>query len=403
MQPGAANSDEIGMRKALLPVAALVFPLAIGCTLPAALTPVVPRAGWHLAWRAETAFAGHTTMAQTCRFTARLTGSGSRLQAEFTSPFTPGTGYTIAAAGIAAGAGPTSLQPVPGTGRDLTFGGQTSVTVPAGGLVRSDPLPWQVQPGTTVEVTVTASAGDAATKGFAVEQDACADGVLEAPTEAPAADFTQPTPVRWLRSLLVDGPAQRSIVAFGDSITEGPRGLLYQRWSDVLAATGVTVANAGVGGGEISQTGMYGSMPGLTRAKALIAEPGITDVVMLLGINDLDVNRSAAQVLTAMRTVLTEAKTAGIRVWVRTITPRGGSVWDRKREAVRQQVNANLRGSWLTTQGSPVIDTDKAIRNPLNPSALRPSYDSGDHLHPNPAGSRILGLTIGHALGLPVR
>ena len=33
-----------------------------------------------------------------------------------------------------------------------------------------------------------------------------------------------------------------------------------------------------------------------------------------------------------------------------------------------------------------MIDFDAAVRDPSNPSRLRPAYDSGDHLHPNARG-----------------
>ena len=33
-----------------------------------------------------------------------------------------------------------------------------------------------------------------------------------------------------------------------------------------------------------------------------------------------------------------------------------------------------------------VVDFDAALRNPADPAALNPLYDSGDHLHPGNAG-----------------
>ena len=35
-----------------------------------------------------------------------------------------------------------------------------------------------------------------------------------------------------------------------------------------------------------------------------------------------------------------------------------------------------------------VIDFDRVLRDPDHPARLPPAYDSGDHLHPNDAGSR---------------
>ena len=33
-----------------------------------------------------------------------------------------------------------------------------------------------------------------------------------------------------------------------------------------------------------------------------------------------------------------------------------------------------------------VVDADALLRDSLDPARLNPAYDSGDHLHPNPAG-----------------
>ena len=40
------------------------------------------------------------------------------------------------------------------------------------------------------------------------------------------------------------------------------------------------------------------------------------------------------------------------------------------------------------------IDFDKATRNPAHPEKLLPAYDSGDHLHPNDAGYKVMGEAI---------
>ena len=62
----------------------------------------------------------------------------------------------------------------------------------------------------------------------------------------------------------------------------------------------------------------------------------------------------------------------------------GGSFYDSEdHEAARQTVN-----KWIRTSGKfdAVIDMDAAVRDPANPAKLLPEYDSGDHLHLNPAG-----------------
>ena len=41
-----------------------------------------------------------------------------------------------------------------------------------------------------------------------------------------------------------------------------------------------------------------------------------------------------------------------------------------------------------------MIDFDKALRDPANPAAMRPAYDSGDNLHPNDAGYQAMADAI---------
>ena len=49
----------------------------------------------------------------------------------------------------------------------------------------------------------------------------------------------------------------------------------------------------------------------------------------------------------------------------------------------RQKVN-----DWIRNGGAfdAVIDFDKALADPQNPTRILPAYDFGDHLHPNDAG-----------------
>jgi lysophospholipase L1-like esterase len=385
------------LRRGAPPVlVAAVTLLAASCNA----APRVPVAGWHLAWRAESVFPASTTTTTSCRFDAQLTGYGSRVRAEFTSR-DGSAGYSILGASLATPLTNSSVALLPGSSRPLTFGARGSVAVPAGHAVLSDPLPLSVEPGTLVAVTVTMTAGDASAKAYRAEAAACTPGQPASVATAPASAFPQASAVRWLRSLLVEGPSQRSIVALGDSITESasPETMSYDRWSDRIADTGAAVANAGVGGGAVSRLGMFGSALGTERARAVLAEPNVTDLVVLLGTNDLAMGSGAGPVLDGLSDILAQARARGVRVWMGTITPRHDSTWTAAQEKQRELVNANLRSSWLTSRGGTLIDTDHALRDATSPTRLWPAFDSGDHLHPNVAGERTLGSTVLAALG----
>jgi lysophospholipase L1-like esterase len=51
---------------------------------------------------------------------------------------------------------------------------------------------------------------------------------------------------------------------------------------------------------------------------------------------------------------------------------------------------------WIRAPGhfDAVIDFDKVVRDPQQPDRLLPAYDSGDHLHPSPAGYKAMGGAI---------
>jgi hypothetical protein len=57
---------------------------------------------------------------------------------------------------------------------------------------------------------------------------------------------------------------------------------------------------------------------------------------------------------------------------------------------VRAQSDLAITFQWIRAPGhfDAVIDFDKAVRDPQRPDLLLPAYDSGDHLHPSPAGYR---------------
>ena len=60
-------------------------------------------------------------------------------------------------------------------------------------------------------------------------------------------------------------------------------------------------------------------------------------------------------------------------------------------EESQQSVN-----EWIRTSGKfdAVIDFDEALRDPKNPSTILPEAHSGDYLHPNELGYKMMGRAI---------
>jgi lysophospholipase L1-like esterase len=119
----------------------------------------------------------------------------------------------------------------------------------------------------------------------------------------------------------------------------------------------------------------------------------------LEGINDLGTrlqarkeNQSwatAEDMIAAYQQIILRAHARNIRVYGCTILPFVGSFYsapDEERD--RETVN-----KWIRTSGAfdGVIDFDAIMRDPKNPTHMLPVADSGDHLHPNPQGYKIMG------------
>jgi lysophospholipase L1-like esterase len=92
------------------------------------------------------------------------------------------------------------------------------------------------------------------------------------------------------------------------------------------------------------------------------------------------------RILAAYDQIIARAHSDEIKVIGATIMPFVGSNYYHPapaNEADRQAVN-----EWIRTPGhfDAVIDFDQITRDPQHPEALLPAFDSGDHLHPSPAG-----------------
>ena len=99
--------------------------------------------------------------------------------------------------------------------------------------------------------------------------------------------------------------------------------------------------------------------------------------------------------IASLRQAVLRLRLAGLRVLMGTLTPSGGfgvSTYGSAEANVRRQaVNRWIRNGGLADG---VIDFDAAVRDPGNPSRLRPAYDSGDHLHPNARGYARMGAAV---------
>ncbi|MCK1814924.1 SGNH/GDSL hydrolase family protein [Streptomyces sp. XM4011] len=352
----------------------------------------------------------------TLRQTARVTTGGDRLRLRFSNAFgdtpLPLTAVTVALpldgrAGVAA-IRPETLLPV-------TFNGRTSVTVPVGAQIVSDPLELELPAGSNVTVTTYLAQGQSSLALTGHPGSRTTSYLLKG-DHTTAAELPGATPAtRWylLSGIEVTAPAGTAALAvLGDSLSDGRGSTINgnDRWPDRLfdrlqeqPDTGaVAVLNQAAGGNRILQDGLGPNA--LARFdRDILAHTGVGWLIVFEGINDIgnapataaDQQALAAELIAAYEQIIVRAHAHDIPVYGATLLPFAGHALygdpAGHREAARQAVN-----SWIRTGGDfdAVLDFDRVVRDPDDPTRLHPALHDGDWLHLNPEGYRLLAEAV---------
>jgi lysophospholipase L1-like esterase len=216
--------------------------------------------------------------------------------------------------------------------------------------------------------------------------------------------------------------AKGTIVCFGDSVTDGAGSSVDadRRWPDRLAARLIArdgvmrygVVNAGISGSRLLRDVI--GMRGLKRfERDVLAVPGITAVTLLYGNNDLGfphmpddsplaaaADRSpvkAADIIEGQQKIVAMAHEKGLKILGATLPPFVGAPFFDAAKADDERLATN---DWIRHGGAfdAVVDFDAVLRDPADPSHLKPDLDSGDHLHPSDAGYQAMADAIDLAL-----
>ena len=317
---------------------------------------------------------------------------------------------TIGAARIAMHAGGSAIE-LP-TAKVLSFGGQTSVTLPAGTMMVSDPIEWELPALADVVVSLFIPAqpmSQLTVHSYALQTNYMATGnvvdakTLDTPVEVPSWHFIKGVEVNRNEESTTVG----AIVALGDSITDGAASTpnTNGRWPDVLARRiqadkaipGMGVLNAGINGNRLLHDGDGTSALGRLN-RDVLAQAGIKYLIVLEGINDIghivtaspsDPAETTQSLILALEQIAVRAHAHGIKVIGATMTPYESCKYaSPEGEKMREAVN-----DWIRTSKNldGVVDFEKIVRDPSHPTRFLPAYDSGDHLHPNAAGLRAMG------------
>ncbi|HEX4728475.1 MAG TPA: SGNH/GDSL hydrolase family protein [Jatrophihabitans sp.] len=312
---------------------------------------------------------------------------------------------------------------VPSTLKELRFNGQPSAVMQKGATLLSDPVSLPVGSQQNLVVSVYFPTPTGPTTFHSTSNQTNFVGPTDLADQVSGAGYTTTRTCCWFFLSGVDVTARDAagpVVVFGDSIADGNGSTLdaNHRWPNLLYARlasaegddAPAVLDAGLAGNRLNHDGTEpgaGGFPGFdelgSNAPArlnddVFGETNPRTVITDLGINDIWMSDdSAAAIIATLRQLNQQIKERGLRSLVATLGPFQGLapfddtdpnlVWTPEKEATRQAVNDYLRHS---TEFDGVIDFDKVIRDPANPAQLRPSLDSGDHIHPNDTGYQLM-------------
>src|SRR5581483_5207516 len=345
---------------------------------------------------------------QTVRQIVRVSIGGSKVRIRLSNAF--GTqAVTIGNAHVAVSTGGAAISPP--TDRAVTFsGGHPSVIIPPGALVLSDPVDLNVPALASLAVSLYLPQ-DTGPATWHLEGKQTAYIVSGNATNA--TDVSSGATTSTARFFLAgvetaSRECKSAIVTFGDSITDGTQSTVdaNHRWPDRLAerlnggGDGRGVVDEGISGNRILHD-TVGPNALARFDRDVLATPGLRFMTVLLGINDIGFGGfllteavTPDDIIAGHRQMIARAHSRGVRIYGATLTPfnnAGAPYYSAAHEADRQAVNAWIRGSG---EYDAVIDFDKVVRDPADPTKILAAFDSGDHLHPNDTGYKAMADSI---------
>jgi len=360
--------------------------------------------GW-----SQAGFAGHSL-----RQVVRLSTGGSALRLRLSNRYGTAPLQVADAAVGRAGSGAE----VRGVPEAVTFGRAPGTVIPPGREIVSDAvrLPARALERVAVTLYFAAPTGPATFHEVASATSFRARG--DHRFTAGAAPYTE-TSGSWYFLTGVDalGAARGSVVAFGDSITDGTGSSLDadNRYPDQLAerlaASGrrLGVLNSGLSGNRLLDDSPCFGEKAVTRFRRdVLDRPGVRSVIVMAGINDIGsllgvqpcfvpgARLTAERLIQGHRLLIGAARESGVRIIGGTIVPFRGSPFAYSEEGERVRATVN---TWIRTSGEydAVADFERALAGP--DGSLRPEYNArdgrpGDFLHPNDAGLDAMAAAI---------
>ena len=414
-------------RRLQLPLRALVcMALAIGCSSSQSFKGNSPQR-WVTTWTTANAASDRPASFsnQTIREIVHTTIGGNGVRLRLSNTFgTRAIRFDAVFLGLQAVGVQGGASLVPGSNREVMFGGRPFIAIPEGAEVLSDPLSFSVEPQQNLAISLFTSGdtGPATVHGSAFQTN-YVSGPGNFAAEESGKAFAETAGAKSIGSwyflsaveVIPTTAVKGAVVVLGDSITDGAvtHPDKNERWTDVLARRmlashiELAVLNAGIGGNRVLTTSPCWGQNALARlGRDVLAQAGVEAVILFEGTNDIGQPDAAAntspcvshtqvtadEIIAGYQQIIARTHARGLKIFGATILPyQGLGNWTASGEAKRIAVN-----QWIRTSQAfdGVIDFDAALRDPVSPTHLAPQYDSGDHLHPGTAGHEAMGNAV---------
>lgn len=336
---------------------------------------------------------------------------------------------------IAQEATPGLAEMIPGSECLFSFGGSNRVTIAAGESVVTDTMAYPIRaferigisffaPEATLQITRHLNANEYLYNSQ--PGDYSADPSRAAFIQVPdgyASNFLA------IEALEVAAPIKvTTLVTVGDSITDGsaattsfmdmsssPMTATDQRYPNHLqriiheADLPLSIANAGIGGNELLSDGWLPQF-GVSLLGRLdydvLAVTGASHVLVMIGTNDfgnphIGLPPSPEEIIAGLMELIDRVQSANMKIILATISPAEGTITEslpllgglpiavevmHGTKAARQARDAV--NSWIREQqfSDGIVDFSACLEDSERRGYIAPQYNSGDNLHPSPAG-----------------
>lgn len=288
---------------------------------------------------------------------------------------------------------------------ELSFEGNTSTQITAGGSVVCDELDADISQGEIVYVSFylgeyTLMRSSVVAMG-PLSGGKYSVGEHTTDLELPIKQTRSTDVYYFLSNMSVYTDARnRAVVCYGDSITA-------QDWPDyltqMLSGSNTSIIRRATSGSRILREydnityESYG-LKGTNRFNHEVPTDGADMVIIQQGINDIihpvgeEINPfrpmsdlpTVEELIEGYKWYIEQARRIGYKVYGGTLLPiEGWRTYAPFRDELRNEFNEWIRSTDLLDG---YIDYDRALRNPDRILAFMPEYDSGDHLHPSAKG-----------------